>query len=49
MCPSLTEYEKEIVQKEVATFVGLDFAMDGLYVSSLRVRKPIILSSIVTY
>ncbi len=30
----LTEYEKEIVQKEVETFVGLDFAMDGLYVSS---------------
>ncbi|PFY30169.1 RNA-guided endonuclease TnpB family protein, partial [Bacillus toyonensis] len=30
----LTEYEKEIVQKEVKTVVGLDFAMDGLYVSS---------------
>ncbi len=30
----LTEYEKEIVQKEVETFVGLDFAMGGLYVSS---------------
>ena len=30
----LTEYEKEIVQKEVETVVGLDFAMDGLYVSS---------------
>ncbi|PET95665.1 transposase, partial [Bacillus cereus] len=30
----LTEYEKEIAQKEVATVVGLDFAMDGLYVSS---------------
>lgn len=29
----LTEYEKEIVQKEVETVVGLDFAMDGLYVS----------------
>ena len=25
---------KEIVQKEVETVVGLDFAMDGLYVSS---------------
>ncbi len=24
----LTEYEKEIVQKEVETVVGLDFAMD---------------------
>ncbi len=24
----LTEYEKEIVQKEVETIVGLDFAMD---------------------
>lgn len=31
---SLTEYEKESVQKEVETIVGLDFAMDGLYVSS---------------
>ncbi|WP_259466993.1 RNA-guided endonuclease InsQ/TnpB family protein, partial [Proteus mirabilis] len=30
----LTEYEKEIVQKEVETVVGLDFAMDQLYVSS---------------
>ncbi|HHP1040700.1 TPA: RNA-guided endonuclease TnpB family protein [Bacillus thuringiensis] len=30
----LTEYEKEIVQKEVETVVGLDFAMNGLYVSS---------------
>ncbi|NRS82774.1 transposase, partial [Bacillus cereus] len=30
----LTEYEKEIVQKEVETVVGLDFAMDRLYVSS---------------
>ncbi|MEN1939016.1 RNA-guided endonuclease TnpB family protein [Paenibacillus sp. 102] len=30
----LTEYEKKIVQKEVETVVGLDFAMDGLYVSS---------------
>ncbi len=30
----LTEYEKEIVQKEVETVVGVDFAMDGLYVSS---------------
>ncbi|MDT3497925.1 transposase [Bacillus toyonensis] len=30
----LTEYEKEIVQKEVETVVGLDFAMGGLYVSS---------------
>ncbi len=29
----LTEYEKEIVQKEVETVVGLDFAMDQLYVS----------------
>ncbi|MEH6934056.1 MULTISPECIES: RNA-guided endonuclease TnpB family protein [unclassified Bacillus (in: firmicutes)] len=30
----LTEYEKEILQKEVETVVGLDFAMDRLYVSS---------------
>ncbi|PEK67879.1 transposase, partial [Bacillus pseudomycoides] len=30
----LTEYEKEIVQKEVETVVGLDFAMSELYVSS---------------
>ncbi|WP_336975183.1 transposase, partial [Bacillus thuringiensis] len=30
----LIEYEKEIVQKEVETVVGLDFAMDQLYVSS---------------
>ncbi|MEX5523523.1 RNA-guided endonuclease TnpB family protein, partial [Bacillus cereus] len=30
----LTEYEKEIVQKKVETVVGLDFAMDQLYVSS---------------
>lgn len=30
----LTEYEKEIVQNEVETVVGLDFAMDRLYVSS---------------
>ncbi|MEC2597092.1 RNA-guided endonuclease TnpB family protein, partial [Bacillus cereus] len=30
----LTEYEKEIVQKEVETVVGLDFAMEQLYVSS---------------
>lgn len=30
----LTEYEKEIVQKEVQTVVGLDFAMAELYVSS---------------
>ncbi|MFJ8415696.1 RNA-guided endonuclease TnpB family protein [Bacillus paramycoides] len=30
----LTEYEKEIVQKETEIVVGLDFAMDGLYVSS---------------
>ncbi|MEH6942925.1 RNA-guided endonuclease TnpB family protein [Bacillus sp. JJ722] len=30
----LTEYEKEVVQKEVETVVGLDFAMEGLYVSS---------------
>ncbi|PFA22865.1 MULTISPECIES: RNA-guided endonuclease TnpB family protein [Bacillus cereus group] len=30
----LTEYEKEIVQKEVETVVGLDFAMVELYVSS---------------
>lgn len=29
-----TEYEKETVQKKVATVVLLDFAMDGLYVSS---------------
>ncbi|HHL0974735.1 TPA: hypothetical protein ACQUHP_006555 [Bacillus cereus] len=28
----MIEYEKEIVQKEVETVVGLDFAMDGLYV-----------------
>ncbi|KIV72233.1 Mobile element protein [Bacillus mycoides] len=30
----MTEYEKETVQKEVKTVVGLDFAMDGLYASS---------------
>ena len=30
----LTEYEKEIVQKEVESVVGLDFAMAELYVSS---------------
>ncbi|CAH2464288.1 hypothetical protein IIQ_05305 [Bacillus cereus VD118] len=30
----LTEYEKEIVQKEAETVVGLDFAMSELYVSS---------------
>ncbi|ALZ64581.1 putative transposase (plasmid) [Bacillus cereus] len=30
----LTEYEKEIVQKDIETVVGLDFAVDGLYVSS---------------
>ncbi len=30
----LTEYEKEIVQKEVEKVVGLDSAMNGLYVSS---------------
>ena len=30
----LIEYEKEIVQREVETVVGLGFAMDGLYVSS---------------
>lgn len=30
----LTEYEKEIVQKEVPSVVGLDFAMAELYVSS---------------
>ncbi|PEN85838.1 transposase, partial [Bacillus wiedmannii] len=30
----LTEYEKEIVQKELEIVVGLDFAMDRLYVSS---------------
>jgi predicted signal transduction protein with EAL and GGDEF domain len=30
----LTEYEKEIIQKEVETVVGLDFAMAELYVSS---------------
>ncbi|EEM80223.1 hypothetical protein bthur0011_58180 [Bacillus thuringiensis serovar huazhongensis BGSC 4BD1] len=30
----MTEYEKEIVQKGIETVVGLDFAMDGLYVSS---------------
>ncbi len=29
----LTEYEKEIVQKEVEKVVGLYFAMNGLYVS----------------
>ncbi|EOO24763.1 hypothetical protein IIU_06626 [Bacillus cereus VD133] len=34
MLSILTEYEKETVQKEVETIVGLDFAMDGLYVSS---------------
>ncbi len=41
----VTKYEKEIVQKEVETFVGLDFAMDYMLVQ--RVRKPIILSSTV--
>lgn len=30
----LTEYEKEIVQKEVKNVIGLDFAMAELYVSS---------------
>ncbi|MFJ7971853.1 RNA-guided endonuclease TnpB family protein [Psychrobacillus sp. NPDC096389] len=30
----LTEYEKEIVQKESESIVGLDFAMSELYVSS---------------
>ncbi|NWK70978.1 transposase [Bacillus paramycoides] len=30
----LTEYEKEIVQKEVESVVGLDFSMAELYVSS---------------
>ena len=32
--PFLTEYEKEIVNKEIETVVGLDFAMDGLFVDS---------------
>ena len=40
----MTEYEKEIDNKEIETVVGLDFAMDGLYVIVKRVRKPIILS-----
>lgn len=30
----LTEYEKEMKQKEIEKVVGLDFAMDGLYVDS---------------
>lgn len=30
----LTEYEKEIESKEVVKVVGLDFAMDGLFVAS---------------
>lgn len=32
----LTEYEKEIVQKEVKNVIGLDFAMSELYVSSVN-------------
>ncbi|MCX5773397.1 MAG: hypothetical protein NTX05_02175 [Fusobacteria bacterium] len=30
----LVEYAKEIMQKEINTSVGLDFALDGLYVDS---------------
>lgn len=30
----LTEYEKEIKEKEITNIVGLDFAMNGLYVES---------------
>lgn len=30
----LTEYEKKIVSREIKTVVGLDFAMDGLFVDS---------------
>ncbi|OLO35930.1 transposase, partial [Alkalihalophilus pseudofirmus] len=35
----LTEYEKEIKNKEVKTVVGLDFAMDGLFVDSETGKK----------
>ncbi|ALA54323.1 hypothetical protein J32TS2_21000 [Shouchella clausii] len=30
----LTEYEKEIKDKDIQNVVGLDFAMDGLFVDS---------------
>ncbi len=35
----LTEYEKEIKSKEIQTIVGLDFAMDGLFVDSETGKK----------
>ena len=34
--------KKKLKLKKIRTVVGLDFAMDGLYVDSERVRKPII-------
>ena len=37
----LTEYEKEIRNQEIEHVVGLDFAMNGLFVDSETVRKPI--------
>lgn len=35
----LTEYEKEIMEKEIEHIVGLDFAMDGLFVDSETGKK----------
>lgn len=35
----LTEYEKVILSKEIQTVVGLDFAMDGLFVDSETGKK----------
>ncbi|MED3554199.1 transposase [Cytobacillus praedii] len=35
----LTEYEKEIERKEIEKVVGLDFAMDGLFVDSEKGKK----------
>ncbi|MBS4179230.1 RNA-guided endonuclease TnpB family protein [Lederbergia citrea] len=35
----LTEYEKEIMSKEIQKVVGLDFAMDGLFVDSETGKK----------
>ncbi len=35
----LTEYKKEIKKKEIQQVVGLDFAMDGLFVDSETGKK----------
>lgn len=42
----LTEYTHQPVSKEVQHMVGLDFSMNGLFVDSKQVRKPITLVSI---